>query len=522
VRARLHTRALLGWLLAIEAAAQTGVALTACRADRRRFGQILDLARELSGTEAGPRPPRVDALAAIGHLDDAAVAARYVTPKLRASVVTVLDGEPARVVLADRGPGRPLGLVGDFVDLDEFPADTALRAGREHGVEVDPDGLRVIGVLDRLRSATGSYGPSYDVVFAARGTPTGGRIRSVAADGPAGLDGSGPRLGAPGAPGSPGSPGWQDSARPVRPGWPDWAESPGSPGRSSWSGWTVAAADSDVARVTPTALAAVRGEPTAVVLDGPRPDRIPSRRPATTGPAEPPPRDDRIDRLATLAAEGHRARTSIYDHARYHEISTAVRGLRRGIPFVPDGGAPVWMDDRLATARAITPTLCVSVAVLDRFGRLLLMRRAMSGQWDFVSGYADPGDPPAGVAVKEAAEELGLTVEVTGLLGVVDGVRASEGIDGPITTVALTAHVVAGLLRVDPVEATDVAWFRRDRLPWPLSGCVRTLAGLAFDRRGATPRPAFFDEPRIHRGERPLRRTAWRINGSSSGTSTAR
>jgi len=147
--------------------------------------------------------------------------------------------------------------------------------------------------------------------------------------------------------------------------------------------------------------------------------------------------------------------------------------------------------------------------------------RAMSGQWDFVSGYADPGDPPVGVAVKEAAEELGLTVEVTGLLGVVDGVRGSDGTDGPITTIALTAHVVAGLLRVDPVEATDVAWFRRDRLPWPLSGCVRTLAGLAFDRRGVTPAPAFFDEPRT-RGERTLRRTAWRINGSSSGTSTAR
>jgi 8-oxo-dGTP diphosphatase len=502
VRARLHTRALLGWLLAIEASAQTGLALTACRADRRRFGQILDLARELSGTDSGPRPPRVDAAAATGRLDDAAVAARYVTPKLRASVVTVLDGEPARVVLADRGPGRPLGLVGDFVDLDEYPADTVLRAGLEHGVQVDPEGLRVIGVLDRLRSASGSYGPAYDVVFAARGTPTGGRIRSVAADGPAGLDGSGPRHALDG--------------HPARPGWPDWAESPGSPGRSSWSGWTVAAADSDVARVTPAALAAVRGDPAAAVLDGPRPDRVPTRR----TPVEPLPRDDRIDRLATLAAEGHRARTSVYDHARYHEISTAVRGLRRGIPFVPDTMTPVWMDDRLATARAITPTICVSVAVLDRFGRLLLMRRAMSGQWDFVSGYADPGDPPAGVAVKEAAEELGLTVEVTGLLGVVDGVRASDGTDGPITTVALTAHVVAGLLRVDPVEATDVGWFRRDRLPWPLSGCVRTLAGLAFDRRGATPRPAFFDAP--HRGERTLRRTAWRINGSSSGTSTAR
>jgi len=502
VRARLHTRALLGWLLAIEAAAETGVALTSCRADRRRFGQILDVAHELSGTQAGPAPPRRDAVPA-GRLDDAAIAARYVTPKLRASVVTVLDGEPARVVLADRGPGRPLGLVGDFVDIDEYPADTAVRAGREHGVEVDPQGLRVIGVLDRLRSATGSYGPSYDVVFASRGTPTGGRIRSVAADGPAGLDGSRDSHG---------------SGGPARPGWPDWAESPGSPGRSSWAGWTVAAADSDVARVTPAALAAVRGDPAAAVLDGPRPDRVAGRRTA----AEPPPRDDRIDRLATLAAEGHRARTSVHDHARYHEISTAVRGLRRGIPFVPDGGAPVWMNDRLATARAITPTVCVSVAVLDRFGRLLLMRRAMSGQWDFVSGYADPGDPPVGVAVKEAAEELGLTVEVTGLLGVVDGVRASGGTDGPITTIAVTAHVVAGLLRVDPVEATDVAWFRRDRLPWPLSGCVRTLAGLAFDRRGLTPAPAFFDEPRTRRGERPLRRAAWRINGSSSGTSTAR
>ena len=507
MRARLHSRALLGWLLAIEATAQTGVALTAGRADRRRFGEILELAREVSGTEASPRVPRRDARPA-ARLDDAAVATRYVTPKLRASVVAVLDGEPARVVLADRGPRRPLGLAGDFVDLDEYPAETAVRVGRVHGVEVDRCGLRVVGVLDRLRSATGSYGPSYDVVFAAPGTPAskppgrpaGTRVRSVAATGPA-LGGGGAGRAHDGADGR------ADGA--------DGADGDCPPGPA---GPAVAAVDSDVARVVPAALAAVRGEVVSPVLDEPRPDRVPGARAAS----EPPPRDERIDRVAVLAAEGHRARASVHDHARYHEISTAVRALRRGIPFVPDGGGPVWMDDRLATARAVTPTVCVSVAVLDAFGRLLLMRRAMSGQWDLVSGYADPGDPPVGVAVKEAAEELGLAVEVTGLLGVVDGMRASGGTDGPITTVVLTAYVVSGLLRIDPLEATDVAWFRRDRLPWPLSGCARAIAGLAFDRSGAAPGPAFFDAPRSHRAERSLRRPAWRINGSSSGTSTAR
>jgi 8-oxo-dGTP diphosphatase len=462
VRALLHTRALLGWLLAIEATAQTGVELTAGHADRRRFAEILGLARELSGGGADPWAPRAVAAGA-SWLDDAAVAARYVTPKLRASVVPVLEGEPARVVLADRGPGRPLGLVGDFVELDEYPADTVVRAGRENGVELDPDGLRVIGVLDRLRSATGSYGPSYDVVFAAAGMSTDARIRSVVASDPDG-------------------------------------------------------ADSDVARVVPAALAAVRGVPSAVVLDAPRPDRLPGALTAT----EPPPRDDRIDRLAALAAEGRRSRASEYDHARYDEISRAVSGLRRGIPFVSGGGGPVWLDDRLATSRAVTPTVCVSVAILDRLGRVLLMRRVTSGQWDFVSGYADPGDPPAGVAVKEAAEELGLTIEITGLLGVVDGVRASAGTDGPISTVALTARVVSGVLQVDPVEAAEVAWFRRDRLPWPLSGCVRTLATHVFDVPGTQPGTPFFDAPRPYRAERPQRRPAWRINGSSSGTSTAR
>jgi 8-oxo-dGTP pyrophosphatase MutT (NUDIX family) len=477
VQALLQTRALLGWLVAIGATARTGIALTGSAADRARFTDIFGIARSLSPVGLGLICPPGDGARpaggwpAMGDLDDAGVATRYVTPKLRASVVPVIGDSSPRIVLSEGGPGRPRGLVGDFVGLEEYPADAAVRAARSHGVDLDPSRLYVIGVLDRLRSGTGPYGPAYDIVFAAPGTPFGRHVEAFDPD---------------------------DPPVPV---------------------------NSDVVRVADAARAAVIGEAVPPVLDGPRPDRV---RRGTTGaapravpaPSEPPPSAPsggapsatrrtatasvterritwELDRLAAIARQGYREPwTSRYDHARYEEILRAVNALRGAVPLVtPDRAAPVAADDLLATACAVTSTICVSVVIVDERGRLLLMQRAMSGQWDFISGYADPGDPPVGVAIKEAEEELGLTVAVTGLLGVVDGILASGGTDGPISTIALTAKIVDGDLRIDPAEASDVEWFAGDHLPVPLSGCVRTLCPLVFERPAERPGRAFFDPP---------------------------
>jgi 8-oxo-dGTP diphosphatase len=55
-----------------------------------------------------------------------------------------------------------------------------------------------------------------------------------------------------------------------------------------------------------------------------------------------------------------------------------------------------------------------------RDGQLLLLRRANEpwlGRWDIPGGFCEPDEHPVETAVREAREECGFEVEVTGLLG---------------------------------------------------------------------------------------------------------
>jgi len=81
-------------------------------------------------------------------------------------------------------------------------------------------------------------------------------------------------------------------------------------------------------------------------------------------------------------------------------------------------------------------------------GRLLLVRRCDTGDWELPGGHVDPGESAAGAAVRETAEESGITVEITGLAGiytdpghVIADPRAGPG-----------APAVRGVLPCPPVE----------------------------------------------------------------------
>ncbi|WP_027482212.1 NUDIX domain-containing protein [Deinococcus pimensis] len=58
------------------------------------------------------------------------------------------------------------------------------------------------------------------------------------------------------------------------------------------------------------------------------------------------------------------------------------------------------------------------VVVRDEGGRVLLVRRADDGTWGIPGGWAGPGENVTLTAVREAREETGWDVEITGLLGV--------------------------------------------------------------------------------------------------------
>jgi ADP-ribose pyrophosphatase YjhB (NUDIX family) len=82
--------------------------------------------------------------------------------------------------------------------------------------------------------------------------------------------------------------------------------------------------------------------------------------------------------------------------------------------------------------------LLPSVSVLPVYegGRLLLVRHAGHGAgWALLGGAVDPGESPAGAAVREAREEIGVGVRITRLLDVLGGP------DYEVTVLTATGHL---------------------------------------------------------------------------------
>ncbi|GAA1551677.1 hypothetical protein GCM10009804_05670 [Kribbella hippodromi] len=89
-----------------------------------------------------------------------------------------------------------------------------------------------------------------------------------------------------------------------------------------------------------------------------------------------------------------------------------------------------------------------AVAAVLAGNRLLLTKRTDNGEWCLPGGAIEPGERPAEAAERETYEETGLSVRVTGLIGVYSDpdvvVVYPDGRRVQIVGVVFRAEVVAG------------------------------------------------------------------------------
>lgn len=132
-------------------------------------------------------------------------------------------------------------------------------------------------------------------------------------------------------------------------------------------------------------------------------------------------------------------------------MTTTEGTLTRSVHF-HDPGSPV--------ATVVAPSVFVAVRGLG--GRLLLVRRCDSGAWELPGGRVDVGESAVETAVRETAEEAGVRVVVTGLVGLFTDpglvIRARNGEVRQQFAVLLEARWVGGVPRGDLVETSEAAW----------------------------------------------------------------
>lgn len=96
---------------------------------------------------------------------------------------------------------------------------------------------------------------------------------------------------------------------------------------------------------------------------------------------------------------------------------------------------------------------------------IVLIRRGQEpfrGMWCLPGGHVEEGEQVHEAAVREAKEETGLDIELTGLHGVYD--EPGRDPRGPVITVVYTAEVVGGELDAE-TDADSAHRVDRDDLP---------------------------------------------------------
>jgi 8-oxo-dGTP diphosphatase len=129
-------------------------------------------------------------------------------------------------------------------------------------------------------------------------------------------------------------------------------------------------------------------------------------------------------------------------------------------------------------------------AVIIDGDRFLALRRARDpgmGAWGVPGGFCD-GEHPAEAAVREAAEETGLDIELGELVGVYTDSYEFQGEVFPTLHVYYLATLEPGsVLRPDPSEIADVGWFPLADPPplafGHLEATIRDAAALAAKLR---------------------------------------
>jgi len=139
--------------------------------------------------------------------------------------------------------------------------------------------------------------------------------------------------------------------------------------------------------------------------------------------------------------------------------------VARRIDYFDDPAAP--------KANTVVPS--ANVVVVNDTGEILLIRRADNDNWALPGGAMDLGESLPGAAVRETAEETGVQVEVTGLVGIYTDPRhvilyTSNGEVRQEFSVVFTARPLGGTPTPSD-ESREVRWVGRD-----------TVSTLAMDR----------------------------------------
>ncbi|MFW8626703.1 NUDIX hydrolase [Deinococcus sp. ME38] len=169
--------------------------------------------------------------------------------------------------------------------------------------------------------------------------------------------------------------------------------------------------------------------------------------------------------LQAIAQEGLTYSRDPFDLTRFARL----RDLTAELLAEQTGQAPATVTGLLRAEEGyLTPKVDVRAVVLNAAGEVLLTRERSDGAWSLPGGWADPGESPTQIAVREVFEETGRTVRAARLLAVMDKAQHPHPPDlWAVYKLFVQCDLTGagGAAHAENLETLDSAFFPVDALP---------------------------------------------------------
>ena len=170
------------------------------------------------------------------------------------------------------------------------------------------------------------------------------------------------------------------------------------------------------------------------------------------------------DKLRDLSATGLEYSNNDYDIDRYEtiqELAIEMLALATAKPI------ETILPLKSTVFSRMSPVVAGAAAVIDREGRLLLMRRSDNHLWAMPGGQMEVGETPADAVVRETFEETGIRCIPIALVGVYDSRIWDKGIAHHVYkfTFLCEPQDEQSNEPFDTHETLEIRWFAEDNLP---------------------------------------------------------
>jgi ADP-ribose pyrophosphatase YjhB (NUDIX family) len=170
------------------------------------------------------------------------------------------------------------------------------------------------------------------------------------------------------------------------------------------------------------------------------------------------------DQLRDLSAAGLEYANNTYDKKRYETIQNLAIEM---LAFATEQPLESLLPLKSTIFSRMSPVVAGAAAVINKEGKILLMRRADNQLWAMPAGQMEVGESPAEAVVRETYEETGIHCVPKALVGIYDSRRWDEGILHHVYkfTFWCEPQEEQSYEPFDPLETLEIGWFAHDDLP---------------------------------------------------------